>query len=130
MLSHPFQPLYAILSKLLIRYTVRKKQKVVLTLQTTIQEILQFRKERNWHLNQDARGLAISISLEANELLEPFQWVTGEEASIRYKQEIKEEMADVFIYLVALADHMDIDLTQAVSEKLQINTRKYPVPEK
>lgn len=103
---------------------------MVLNLQTTIQEILQFRKERNWHLNQDARGLAISISLEASELLEPFQWCTGEEAASKYKQEIKEEMADVLIYLVALADHMDIDLQQAVTEKLQLNLIKYPVPQK
>lgn len=96
----------------------------------TIQEILQFRKERNWHVNQDARSLAISISLEANELLEPFQWTTGEEATTLYHQEIKEEMADVLVYLVALADRMNIDLPQAVTEKLEINLNKYPVPEK
>lgn len=102
----------------------------MLILQATIQEILQFRKERNWHLNQDARALAISISLEASELLEPFQWATGEKAQIKYKQEIKEEMADVLIYLVALADHMDIDLPEAVTEKLQKNLIKYPLPEK
>lgn len=99
-------------------------------MQSTIQEILQFRKERNWHVNQDARSLAISISLEANELLEPFQWCTGEEATAYYHQEIKEEMADVLIYLVALADHMDINLPEAVTEKLKINLVKYPVPEK
>lgn len=102
----------------------------MLNLQTTIQEILQFRKERNWHLNQDARSLAISISLEASELLEPFQWSSGEEAQVKYKQEIKEEMADVLIYLVALADHMDIDLQKAVTEKLKKNLIKYPLPEK
>ncbi|MEB7772850.1 nucleotide pyrophosphohydrolase [Kurthia gibsonii] len=99
-------------------------------MQKTIQEILEFRKERDWHLNQDARALAISISLEANELLEPFQWKTGEEATATHHQAIKEEIADVFIYLVALADHMDIDLQQAVSEKLAKNIIKYPVPEK
>ncbi|MBQ0138161.1 MAG: nucleotide pyrophosphohydrolase [Kurthia sp.] len=99
-------------------------------MQSTIQEILQFRKERNWHVNQDARSLAISISLEANELLEPFQWCTGEEAVATHHQEIKEEIADVLIYLVALADHMDIDLQEAVTEKLKINLNKYPVPEK
>lgn len=99
-------------------------------MQSTIQEILQFRKERNWHLNQDARALAISISLEANELLEPFQWSTGEETVATSHQQIKEEMADVLIYLVALADHMDIDLQKAVTEKLEINLSKYPVPEK
>ena len=99
-------------------------------MQKTIQEILEFRKERGWDLNQDARALAISISLEANELLEPFQWKTGEEATVTHHQEIKEEIADVFIYLVALADHMDIDLQQAVSEKLTKNLIKYPVPEK
>ncbi|VEI05715.1 MazG nucleotide pyrophosphohydrolase domain [Kurthia zopfii] len=99
-------------------------------LQTTIQEILAFRKERGWHTNQDARSLAISISLEANELLEPFQWVTGEVAQEKYRQEIKEEMADVLVYLVALADHMEIDLEKAISEKLIKNAIKYPVPEK
>lgn len=99
-------------------------------MQQITQEILAFRKERNWHKNQDARALAISISLEANELLESFQWMSGEEAVANHHQEIKEEIADVFIYLVALADHMDIDLEQAISEKLTKNLIKYPVPEK
>lgn len=99
-------------------------------MEKTIQEILQFRQERNWHLEQDSRALAISISLEANELLEPFQWISGAEAEFTYRQEIKEEMADVLIYLVALADHMKVDLSEAVTEKLQKNLHKYPVPEK
>lgn len=102
----------------------------MLILEKVIQEILQFRQDRNWHLEQDSRALAISISLEANELLEPFQWISGNEAEITYRQEIKDEMADVLIYLVALADHMQIDLSEAVTEKLQKNLHKYPVPEK
>lgn len=90
-------------------------------------DILQFRDERNWKSNHDAKNLAISISLEANELLENFQWKTSEEAIEQSRQNIKEEMADVLIYLVQLADTLHIDLEKEVSAKLVKNATKYPV---
>lgn len=99
-------------------------------MQKTIDEVLAFRKQRDWHIDQDQRSLAISVSLEASELLEYFQWTSGAESKEKYPQEIKEEMADVLIYLIALADSMSIDLPLAVTEKLKKNTIKYPVPEK
>ena len=91
------------------------------------QKILAFRDERDWKNYHNEKDLAISISLEANELLENFQWRTSEEAIAESKQNIKEEMADILIYLVQLADKMEIDLEEEVSNKLVKNAIKYPV---
>ena len=82
-----------------------------------IDKILEFRDERDWKKYHNEKDLAISISLEANELLENFQWRTSEEAIAESKQNIKEEMADILIYLVQLADKMEIDLEEEVSDK-------------
>ncbi|MEH6908637.1 nucleotide pyrophosphohydrolase [Neobacillus drentensis] len=92
-----------------------------------IQKIIDFRDERDWKKYHNEKDLAISISLEANELLENFQWRTSEEAVVESKQNIKEEMADILIYLVQLADKMDINLEEEVSNKLVKNAIKYPV---
>lgn len=91
------------------------------------QKVLAFRDERDWKKYHDEKDLAISISLEANELLENFQWRTSEEAIAESKQNIKEEMADILIYLVQLADKLEIDLEEEVSKKLVKNAIKYPV---
>ncbi|MFB5195278.1 nucleotide pyrophosphohydrolase [Neobacillus sp. KR4-4] len=92
-----------------------------------IQKVIDFRDERDWKKYHNEKDLAISISLEANELLENFQWRTSEEAIAESKQNIKEEMADILIYLVQLADKMDINLEEEVSNKLVKNAIKYPV---
>lgn len=91
------------------------------------QTILNFRDERNWKRYHNEKDLAISISLEANELLENFQWKSSEEAVRDSKQNIKEEMADILIYLVQLADKLEIDLEDEVLEKMKKNALKYPV---
>lgn len=91
------------------------------------QTILNFRDERNWKPYHNEKDLAISISLEANELLENFQWKSSQEAVRDSKQNIKEEMADILIYLVQLADKLEIDLEEEVLEKMKKNALKYPV---
>ena len=91
------------------------------------QKILAFRDERDWKKYHNEKDLAISISLEANELLENFQWRTSEEAIAESKQNIKEEMADILIYLVQLADKLDINIEEEVLNKLVKNAAKYPV---
>ncbi len=93
-------------------------------------KVTEFRDERNWKSNHRAKDLALSVSLEASELLENFQWRTSEEAIAESRQNIKEEMADVLIYLVQLADEMDVDLEEEVYRKLEKNALKYPVPSK
>ncbi|WP_102272151.1 nucleotide pyrophosphohydrolase [Cytobacillus massiliigabonensis] len=91
-----------------------------------MQKIIEFRDERGWGPYNE-KDLAISISLEANELLENFQWRTSEEAVAESKQNIKEEMADVYIYLLQLAHEMDIDLEEEAFKKMKKNAVKYPV---
>lgn len=95
-----------------------------------IQKIVEFRDERGWKSYHNEKDLAISISLEANELLENFQWRNSEEAVSESKQNIKEEMADVFIYLLQLAEKMDVDLQEEAFKKMEKNALKYPVKSK
>lgn len=94
-----------------------------------MQKVLEFRDERGWSQYHNEKDLAISISLEANELLENFQWKSSEEAVADTMQNIKEEMADVFIYLLQLADKLDIDLEEEALKKLKKNAIKYPAPQ-
>ncbi len=93
-----------------------------------MQKVLEFRDERNWGQYHNEKDLAISISLEANELLENFQWKDSKEAVNDSIENIKEEMADVFIYLLQLADKLDIDLEEEALKKLKKNAIKYPAP--
>lgn len=91
-----------------------------------MQRINQFRDERNWRQFHNEKDLAISISLEANELLELFQWKTPEESK-ENPERLKEELADVLIYSYMMADNLGFDIDEIIAEKLIKNTRKYPV---
>ena len=93
----------------------------------TINKILNFRDDRDWKQFHNPKDLAISISLEAAELLEVFQW-SGADVSNEGKQDkIKEELADVVNYCVLMADACELNLDEIVQEKIKINERKYPV---
>ena len=93
----------------------------------TINKILKFRDDRDWKQFHNPKDLAISISLEAAELLEVFQW-SGADVSNEGKQDkIKEELADVVNYCVLMADDCELDLDEIIQEKIKINERKYPV---
>lgn len=93
----------------------------------TIKEILKFRDDRDWKQFHNPKDLAISISLEAAELLEVFQW-SGADISNEGKQEkIREELADVVNYCVLMADACGLDLDEIVREKIKVNAKKYPV---
>jgi dCTP diphosphatase len=89
-----------------------------------------FAVARDWDQFHSPRNLAAALTVEASELLEVFQWLTDDQSQ-RLTQEAlsrtKEEMADVFLYLVRLADKLDVDLLQVAAEKIQLNERKYPV---
>ena len=101
-------------------------------MQETIARIRQFRDERDWKRFHNPKDLAASISIEAAELLELFQWQSAEE-SARYavanRERVSEEIADVAIYLIELADITGIDLAQAIDAKLVKNAMKYPLRE-
>ena len=92
-----------------------------------ISKILRFRDNRNWKQFHNPKDLAISISLEAAELLENFQW-SGTDLNVPAKTEkVAEELADVLIYCTLMADAMGLDITEIVSDKLKKNSEKYSV---
>lgn len=89
-----------------------------------------FAAERDWERFHTPKNLAAALAVEAAELLEPFQWLTPEEsAALTSEQQaaVREEMADVLLYLVRLADRLDVDLVAAARDKLRRNAEKYPV---
>ena len=92
-----------------------------------------FAAERDWDQFHTPKNLAMSVAGEVGELVEIFQWLTAEESvgvmSSPRGQDVRDELADVLIYLVRLADVLDIDLIGAGFEKLQKNALKYPVDE-
>lgn len=93
----------------------------------TIKQILKFRDDRNWKQFHNPKDLAISISLEAAELLEVFQW-SGSDIECEEKiDKIREELADVINYCVLMADCCGLDIDQIVSDKVKKNSEKYPV---
>ncbi|MEM5434081.1 nucleotide pyrophosphohydrolase [Paraburkholderia diazotrophica] len=89
----------------------------------------QFVSERDWSRFHSPKNLATALSVEASELLEPFQWLeSGEKSELADDKltAIRHEMADVLAYLVMLADRLDVDLYAAVLEKIELNRAKYP----
>ena len=95
--------------------------------QETTDIILQFRDDRNWRQFHNPNDLAISMNLEAAELLEVFQW-SGTELFCKEKLPLSaEELADVASYCVRLADACGLDLDQILRDKFRKNSEKYPV---
>ena len=88
-----------------------------------LNKLIKFRDERNWKQYHTPENLAKSISIEANELLENYQW-GNENADIN---NIKEEVADIFSYLLMLCEELDIDLLGVTNKKISSNEKKYPV---
>jgi NTP pyrophosphatase (non-canonical NTP hydrolase) len=93
-----------------------------------------FTAERDWERFHTPKNLAISLAIEAGELLEHVQWGSDEEIATRLRTPdgraaVAEEMADVLIYLVRLADVLDIDLLAAASSKIAANAARYPADE-
>jgi len=93
-------------------------------LQQLTELLTRFRDARDWKQFHNPKDLALAISIESSELLEAFLWKSAESVPV---EKVKEEIADVFAYLVMLADHYNLDLEQVVREKVQQNEVKYPV---
>ena len=94
------------------------------------QKILDFRNERDWAQFHDPKNLAEALSIEAGELLENFLWKTTEQSrnlSAEELKNVKEELADIFIFLTYLSEEYRIDLLKEVEMKIAVNEVKYPV---
>lgn len=90
------------------------------------QAVVSFRDQRDWKQFHDPKDVAISLSLEASELLELFQWKTSEQA-LKNKDAIREELADVLYWVLLLGHDLEINLASALKSKLNTNAKKYPV---
>jgi len=89
-----------------------------------------FTREREWDRYHTPKNLAMALIVEAAELAEHFQWLTAEESQSPQdgkREKIRDELADVLIYLVELADTLDVDLAAAARDKIAKNALKYPV---
>lgn len=99
------------------------------SLDTLRRRIREFAEVRAWEPYHTPKNLVMALSVEASELLEPFQWLTAEQSlqlDDAQREAVRQEIADVLIYLVRLADVLGIDLLDAAADKLAINARKYP----
>ena len=97
------------------------------------ERIRAFARSRDWDQYHTPKNLAMALSVEVAELLEPFQWLTAEEAqSLRDDParlaDLESELADVAIYLVRLADVLGVDLSEAIHRKMEVNEGRFPSP--
>ena len=95
------------------------------------QRLATFADDRDWDQFHTPKNLAMALSVEASELVEIFQWLTPEQSSSimdsSEKVHVEEELADIQIYLIRLADKLGVDLATAVDSKIEKNGVKYPV---
>lgn len=89
-----------------------------------IEALIKFRDERDWEQFHNSKDLALAINVEAGELLELFLWKNHDEAN---KEQIKEELADVFAFAFLLAEKYNFDVKDIILEKIKKNGEKYPV---
>jgi len=96
----------------------------------TINIINKFIKERDWDKFHSPKNLSMALSIEVAELQEHFQWLTQDESrniSIETLEKVREEIGDVFIYLLRLCTVLEIDAVKAANDKIEINRKKYPI---
>ena len=93
------------------------------------QRLAAFAAARDWEQFHSPKNLAMALSVEVSELVEEFQWLTEAESKAldaERRERVRLELADVFIYLLRLADRLDVDLMRAADDKIVLNERKYP----
>lgn len=102
-------------------------EEAIMNFEEASKKALAFREERDWAQFHNPKDLAISISLEAAELLEAFQWSGADLEVVSKSAKAKEELADVAIYCIYMADRLGVNLAEAISDKIDANGEKYPV---
>lgn len=94
-----------------------------------LDEVKKFNDERDWNQFHNGKDLALSLVLEASELLEIYQWSADDLECSDKKEKIKEELADVFLYATQIAIHYSLDIDEIILNKIKKNALKYPVSE-
>ena len=98
-------------------------------LRTLQQRVAAFAVARDWEPFHSPKNLAMALSVEAAELVEEFQWLTEEQSRVldaERRERVRLELADVFIYLLRIADKLGVDLVAAANDKIVLNEKKYP----
>ena len=98
-------------------------------LRTLQQRLAAFAAARDWDQFHSPKNLAMALSVEASELVEEFQWLTEDESKAldaERRERVRLELADVFIYVLRLADKLGVDLARAAADKIALNEQKYP----
>ncbi|MEO8147427.1 MAG: nucleotide pyrophosphohydrolase [Bacteroidia bacterium] len=90
------------------------------------QKVIAFRNERNWEQFHQVKDLLLGLNIEVAELQELFLWKTEEQQTLIDQEKIKDELADIAIFLIYICKHYSIDLPEAISQKLDKNAIKYP----
>lgn len=103
-----------------------------MTTQLIQEKIRKFVQERDWEKYHTPKNLVMALSGEVGELLEIFQWLTPEEsqavmADPKKAVQVRHELADIMVYVLRLADKLEVSLNEAIEEKLALNAEKYPV---
>ena len=93
-------------------------------LKNVIDKLIEFRDKREWKQFHNSKDLALAISIEASELLELFLWKKAEEVD---EEKLKDELADVLSFSLLLAEKHDLDIFKILEDKIEKNTKKYPV---
>jgi NTP pyrophosphatase (non-canonical NTP hydrolase) len=99
------------------------------SIQQLTEHLQQFASDRDWEQFHSPKNLAMALSVEVAEIVEHFQWLTEQQSrdlDAAKRAQVAEELADALIYLVRLADQLEIDLLEAAERKLAINESKYP----
>ena len=99
-------------------------------IKTLTKKIIKFRDKRNWKQFHNPKDVAISLSLEAAEVLEHFQWKSKAEINIyvaKHKSEVAEELADVLYWVLLMSHDLKIDIAKSLEEKIKKNETKYPI---
>jgi dCTP diphosphatase len=105
--------------------------KKTLPIEELLEIIKKFVSDRDWEQFHSVKNLTMALSVESSELLEIFQWVSEEESNLTSNSDrlskTKDEIADIFVYLVRIADRLNIDIEEAVRHKMDKNMVKYPI---
>ena len=99
-------------------------------LETIKLRLREFAKERDWDQFHSPKNFSMALIVECAELVEHFQWLTDEQSKRLPEDTLDEvslEMADIMIYLIRLADKLDVDLLEAIDRKIELNAKKYPI---
>jgi dCTP diphosphatase len=103
----------------------------VINVEKLLTKINHFSDERDWNQFHSIKNLSMALSVESSELVEIYQWISEEESNDSSNETIKnktrEELADIFIYLLKIASKLNIDLEEAALKKLELNEIKYPI---